>query len=153
MTFLRSWIQGISIAAITGCAALTLAPDGRSGKGIKAAVSALIIIMFIIPFFKGDITLRDTAEFELYGSEEISGTYLESSSSSLERALNKKCRHILDDSGIYYKEIIINIETDEAQNTVNVKKIVIITDYPDTEKIKTMIENETGIPAVVKTEG
>lgn len=152
MDFLRSWIQGIAFAAIISCIVLTLSPDGRSGKGVKTAVSIVLTVMFFSPFFKGDVSFRGFDLSSSASGEKTDASYFEMTSSGIKRSVEQKCRRILDENGINCTGVYINMETDESENTVNIKNIVVITDSHDTEKIKNMIENETGIPAVIKTE-
>lgn len=150
MSFIRLWIQGIASAAVAGCIAVMLSPEGKLGKGVKTAVSLFMICAFLLPAVKGN---ADFSKFEkIYSSEnkDYSESYTESAAEELERELKITCGKILDENGINYKDIIIYIKTDE--NTIDVKSIEVISDYPDKQKIRTIIENETGIPAAVKTE-
>jgi hypothetical protein len=113
----------------------------------------MIIIMLILPFFKGDIDFSKPADSELFSNESISGSYLESTAESLKDAVSRKCRNILDENGIYYNDVVIGIDINETENTVDIKNVVIVTDYADSGKIKKLIESETGIPAAVRAEG
>lgn len=152
VAFIRSWIQGVALAAVTGSIVTLLSPGGRMEKGVKTAVSLFMIIMFFVPFFNGNINLSDlelTAESGAQGGE---SSYAYSAKEALETALIKKTSEILDKNGIKYDDIFINIEVNETENTVDVKSITVVTHSSDLSGVKSLIESETGVPAVIKTE-
>lgn len=150
MSFIRLWIQGIASAAVAGCIAVMLSPEGKLGKGVKTAVSLFMICSFLLPAVKGNADFSEFEKIYSSGNEEYAESYTESAAKELERELKTTCSNILDENGINYKDIIIYIKTDE--NTVDVKSIEVISDCPDKQKISKIIESKTGIPAAVKTE-
>ncbi len=153
MEMIRSWVMGITAAAIIGAVVLALNPSGAAEKSVKTIVAVFLISSMILPFVKSenlnfdfDSASVDTAR----QNEKIVNSVSEQFKEKLENSITD----ILSQNGIEVARINIdmNVKTDE----VSVEKISITLKKESADKAdeaKNILKEQLSVTAQITTEG
>ena len=152
MDWIRSWIEGIAFAAILGAVVVTLTPEGGMEKSVRTVVSLFLLCMLALPLFRGNLTL-DVPELPPAADTQTgAAALLDTAAHQAEAAVREQAAALLKKEGISYTDIRIDMEVNEADAAVNVRRVEILAPGGDADAIRSQIETRLGIPAIVRTE-
>lgn len=116
MDTVKQWVLTVVIAAAAGAIVLMLSPEGEVNKSVKTAVSLFLMAAMIMPFAKGvELNLGDIfAE-----SEAEQPDLTDSVCEQMKAALTVKIQDILEENGIKYENINIDMNIEDNEITVN----------------------------------
>ena len=124
MDIIRSWVTGVTAAAIIGAIVLALTPGGAVEKSVKTVVSVFLISSMILPLVKAENVNLDFKIDEgqtVTQNEEIVNSLVEHFKEKLELSINET----LNNSGIQVSQISIDINTNGDEISVEKIKIVL----------------------------
>ena len=152
MDIIRSWVTGVTAAAIIGAIVLALTPGGAVEKSVKTVVSVFLISSMILPLVKAENVNLDFKIDEgqtVTQNEEIVKSLVEHFKEKLELSINET----LNNSGIQVSQISIDINTNGDEISVEKIKIVLKKESADEViRAKEILEKELSLQAEITAE-
>ena len=152
MDIIRSWVTGVTAAAIIGAIVLALTPGGAVEKSVKTVVSVFLISSMILPLVKAENVNLDFKIDEgqtVTQNEEIVNSLVEHFKEKLELSINET----LNNSGIQVSQISIDINTNGDEISVEKIKIVLKKESADEViRAKEILEKELSLQAEITAE-
>lgn len=152
MDIIRSWVTGVTAAAVIGAIVLALTPDGAVEKSVKTVVSVFLISSMILPLVKADdlnLDFEITESQMVTQNEEIVNLVGEQFKEKLRLSITET----LNKNGIQVSRMSIDINTNGDEISVEKIKIILKKESAgEVSRAKEILEKEFSLQAEISAE-
>lgn len=148
MDTVRSWAMGLCMAAVAGAAVTALTPSGALEKSVKTVVSVFLLCSMILPLFNNYGSTENFSSNFFDGSDKAQKQLTGEVSRQAGEFLKSSIEKILEENGILYREVVIQMET--TDESVSVESVTVAAPDADGEEVKNLIKNELGVEVQVE---
>ena len=145
MDFIKTWILAIVSTAAVGSVVLMLCPAGSMEKTVKTVVSLLLLLVFLSPASRGELSALRMDNFVSYPDEDLSVDGAVVLSGLAENEIKKIISEILNEASVEYNDISVSAYV--SGNEVVVERITLdLTERNEAvkERVLSLLEEKIG---------